>query len=226
MLVSSQVVHLEGQEHEDDIRETLQELVKKLMKGASNTTLYSTTICISAGNSTNSVRHYGVSMSTNGRPAGQILVAASCLNFWEEHVADAVMSYYPKKSRKTYFDVTIQLPAGVRCEAFNIGSRKAISPCRSCKNMFGLVTTEKQAWPYGNCAEAESLSNLVREEDVRERVQRNGNWTEENQGRAKRAVERHLRNELKKVGFEWDNQFYTAQRAIAENDGEEEPLPE
>ncbi|XP_023200568.1 uncharacterized protein LOC111610503 [Xiphophorus maculatus] len=224
--VLDMVVHLEGQEHEDNIRETLQELVQELKRDTSKNVLYSTTICISAGNSADPVRHYGVSMSTTGRPAGQILVAASCLNFWEEHVADAVMSYYPKKSRKTYFDVNIQLPADVRCEAFNIRSREAISPCLSCKNMFGLVTTKEQVWPYGNCAEAESLSNLVSEEEVRQRVQRNGNWTEENQGRAKRAVENHLRNELKKVGFEWDNQFYTAQRAIAENDGEEEPLPE
>ncbi|XP_043994987.1 uncharacterized protein LOC122843916 [Gambusia affinis] len=221
------VVQLKRQEHEDDIREILQELVKELKRDASKKTLYSTTICISAGNTTDSERHYGVSMSTTGRPAGQILVAASCLNFWEEHVADAVMSYYPKKSRKTYFDVTIQLPADVRCEAFNLGSRDAISPCLSCKNMFGLDTTETQPWACGNCAEVESLSNLLKlEKEVRERVQRNGNWTEENKTRAKRAVMNHLRNKLKEVPFEWDKQFYTAQRAIAEYDGEEEPLPE
>uniref|UniRef100_A0A096LYU0 Uncharacterized protein n=1 Tax=Poecilia formosa TaxID=48698 RepID=A0A096LYU0_POEFO len=215
--VLDMVVHLEGQENVDEIRTKLQELTQKLKEGASKKELYSTTICIS-GDNTDSVRHYGVSMSTTGRPAGQILVAASCLNFWEEHVADAVMSYYPKKTRKRYFDVTIHLPADVRCEAFKLGSREAISPCRSCQNMFGLDTTETKSWAYGNCAEIESLSNLLREEEVRERVQRIGNWTEENKEKVRRAVINHLRRELKKVGFEWDNQFYTAQSARAEND--------
>ncbi|XP_054911872.1 uncharacterized protein LOC129376307 [Poeciliopsis prolifica] len=220
--VLDMVVHLKGQEHEDDIRETLKELITELKRGNNQNMLISTTICISAGNSRDSVKHYGVSMSTTGRPAGRILVAASCLNFWEKHVADAVMSYYPIKSRKAYFDVTIKLPADVRCEAFNLGSRKAINPCLSCKNMFGLDTTDEQEWPYGNCAEVESLSNLLREEEVRERVQRFGNWTVENKEKVKRAVINHLRNELKKLSFAWDNQFYTAQKALADNDGEED----
>ncbi|XP_017163118.1 uncharacterized protein LOC103472079 [Poecilia reticulata] len=221
--VLDMVVHLEGQENVNEIRTKLQGLTQELMKDAFKKILYSTTICIS-GDNTDSVRHYGVSMSTTGRPAGQILVAASCLNFWEQHVADAVMSYYP--NRKKYFDVTIQIPADVTCEAFNLGSREEISPCLSCKNMFGLYTTETQSWPYGNCAEVESLSNLLRKEEVRERVQRIGNWTKENKEKVTHAVINHLRRELKKVGFEWDNQFYIAQRARAENDGEEEPLLE
>ncbi|XP_014850697.1 PREDICTED: uncharacterized protein LOC106922635 isoform X5 [Poecilia mexicana] len=178
--VLDMVVHLEGQENVDEIRTKLQELTQKLKEGASKKELYSTTICIS-GDNTDSVRHYGVSMSTTGRPAGQIMVSASCLNFWEQHVADAVMSYYPEETRKTYSDVTIKLPDGVRCQAFDLKSGKVKIPCFSCTNMFGLDTTDTQVWPNGNCAEAESLSNLLREEEVGERVQ-NGNWTEENKG--------------------------------------------
>ncbi|XP_073318907.1 uncharacterized protein [Pagrus major] len=58
-----------------------------------------------------SVRYYGVSMSTSGRNPGRIIVAVCCLSTWDSHVADAVMTYYPsKKRKKPYFDGTIRLP--------------------------------------------------------------------------------------------------------------------
>lgn len=216
--VSSQVVHLEGPEKEDAIRKTMCELTCELMKKASQKVLYSTTICVSHGNNKDSVKHYGASMSTTGRPAGQILVAASCLSFWDEYVADAVMSNcLKKKMKEECFDVTIQFPANVKCRAFNVRRGEAINPCLSCKNMFGLDSAEKREWPYGNCAEVESLSNLLREEEVKDAVQRIGNWTDENRGRARDYVWKHLLGVLKNVGFAWDGRFYTPQRARAEN---------
>uniref|UniRef100_A0A096M023 Uncharacterized protein n=1 Tax=Poecilia formosa TaxID=48698 RepID=A0A096M023_POEFO len=162
-----QVDHLKENENEDKIKTVVKELVKKLKEKPSKIALCSNTICVSHGNNGNSkhsVRHYGVSMSTTGGPAGQIMVAASCLKYWEKDVADAVMSYYPKG--KKYFNVTIKLPDWVRCQAFELtGSGEVKIPCRSCSNMFGLVTTATQAWPHGNCAEAESLSNLLKEKE-------------------------------------------------------------
>lgn len=215
--VLDMVVHLEGQEKEDAIRMTLHELTCELMKQASTKVLFSTTICVSHGSNKDSRKHYGASMSTTGRPAGQILVAASCLSFWDEYVADAVMSYYPEKTRKEYFDVTIQFPANVNCRAFNLRSGGATNPCLSCKNMFDLDSAEKQQWAYGNCAEVECLSNLLREKEVKDTVQRIGNWTEENRERARNYVLNHLKFVLKGVGFAWDNSFYTPQRVRAEN---------
>ncbi|XP_014863058.1 PREDICTED: uncharacterized protein LOC106930177 isoform X2 [Poecilia mexicana] len=185
---------------EDEIKTTLQELEHRLMGNAS----YST-ITVYSGNSKHSVRHYGVSMSTTGGPAGQIMVAASCLKYWEKDVADAVMSYYPKG--KKYFNVTIKLPDWVRCQAFELtGSGEVKIPCRSCSNMFGLVTTATQAWPHGNCAEAESLSNLLKEKEVG--VERIINKAV-NRGNAVDDVKNQLRCELNKVNFVSDILFYT-----------------
>ncbi|KAM4550685.1 uncharacterized protein V3H82_019772 [Fundulus diaphanus] len=216
--VLDMVVSLKGQENEDGIRMTLQEIVHELMENAPKRLLFSTTLCVSRVHKDKDwVRHYGVSMSTTGRPAGQILVAASCLSFWNEYVADAVMSYYPQKRRKEYFNGTIQLPSGASCEAFNIRGGEKIHPCLSCKNLFGLDTIATRSWAYGNCAEVESLSNLLREEEARERVRRTGNWNEENRERVKREVFRHLTGLLKNEdGIAWDKNYYTPQRARPE----------
>jgi len=156
-------------------------------------------------------------MSTKGRPAGQIIVAASCFSYWDDYVADAVMTYCPNKKKKPYFDRTIQLPAEVTCQAYNIRSGNQMNPCRSCGNLFGLQTPEEKDWPYGNCAEVESVSNLLKNENrIRENVQPR---PEENRQRAKDQVLRHLRNLLKnEVMFKWDDVFYTPESVIDEED--------
>ncbi|MEQ2296760.1 hypothetical protein AMECASPLE_027830 [Ameca splendens] len=212
------VVYLEGQENEDAIRTRLKKISLELMTNASKKVLFSTTLCVSHANNTDSVRHYGVSMSTTGRPAGQILIAASCFHFWHKYVANAVISYCPNKKRKAYFNGTFKLN-GVKCEAFTItedtGTPK--KPCKSCSNMFGLDTTETWGYHYGNCAEVESLSKLLGVEEVERRVQNNENWTEQNRQKATNAVLHHLNTVLRAVGFAWDGRFYTAQRALPEN---------
>ncbi|XP_043995042.1 uncharacterized protein LOC122843953 [Gambusia affinis] len=210
--VLDMVVHLEGQENEEAIRDTLRKLVTELMIDASsNTILFSSTMCISAANSRDAVKHYGVSMSSKSGFASRIMVAASCLSFWEEPVVDAVMSYYLKNEKRTDFKVTIKLPTGVRCDAFKLTSENTIIPCLSCNKMFGLATTDDHNYPHGNCAEAESLSNLLRENEVR--VQRNGNWTEINKKRLRCEVRYKLTTELRNLQFGWDDEFYVPQRA-------------
>ncbi|MED6237052.1 hypothetical protein ATANTOWER_018168 [Ataeniobius toweri] len=208
------VVNLEGRENEDVIRTRLQEITRELMAKASKKVLFSSTLCVSHANKNDSVRHYGVSMSSTGRPAGQILIVASCFHFWHEYVANAVITYCPKKKRKAYFNGTFKLPKGVRCETFNLtedtGTPK--NPCKSCSNMFGLDMTETEGFHYGNCAEVESLSKLLGVEEVE--IQNNENWTEQNRQRARKAVLHHLKTVLRAVGFAWDDRFYTAQREI------------
>ncbi|XP_047239853.1 uncharacterized protein LOC124879367 [Girardinichthys multiradiatus] len=211
------VVNLEGRENEDAIRTSLREITLELMANASKKVLFSSTLCVSHANKNDSVRHYGVSMSTTGRPAGQILIAASCFHFWHKYVANAVISYCPNKMRKVYFNGTFQLPVDVRCEAFKLRTGTPMNPCKSCSNMFGLDTTDTQVWPYGNCAEVESLSKLLGVEEVERRVQNNENWTEQDRQMATDVVLNHLNTVLIEVGFAWDGRFYTAQRAIPEN---------
>lgn len=110
-------------------------------------------------------------MSTKGPNAGKIMIAASCLSKWHKYVSGAVMTYYPNTVQKDYFDGTTEVPGNIRCEAFCLRDGARMKPCRSCKNLFGLNTEDLREWPYGNCAEAESLSNLLENErEVETRV--------------------------------------------------------
>lgn len=123
-------------------------------------------------------------MSADGETR-KILIASSILGFWDETVAAAVMTYFPKKTRKPDFDGTINLPEKVHCQAYRIKDRELMEPCVACRNMFGLKLKPKPEpepepelkpkqepnWPYGNCAEAESLSKLLKiEQEVKNRI--------------------------------------------------------
>ncbi|XP_041867252.1 uncharacterized protein LOC121656285 isoform X2 [Melanotaenia boesemani] len=201
-------------ENENQIKTSLQSLVQTLDPQF----LVSTTLCVSKSN--RSVSRYGVSMSTTGPNAGQVVIAASCLSFWDDYVAGAVMTYYPErghekdKGKKEYFDGTFQLPKDVACQAYNIQSEQPIDPCKSCGNMFGLSTDVKKEWPYGNCAEVESLSNMfTNEEEVKNRSKPTSEkWTPENRQKASESVLDKLNHVLKMVNFRtWKGGFYTAQ---------------
>ncbi|XP_026203894.1 uncharacterized protein LOC113154101 [Anabas testudineus] len=175
-----------------------------------------------------SVRYYGVSMSTSGGDAGQIMIAASCLSYWDNYVADAVMTYYPVKVKKDYFDGTIKLPNTIRCKAFRISDGVEMSPCRSCGNLFGLrvyptadVPVPRE-WAYGNCAEAESLSTLLKNESgIKEQARPTSvMYTDENKKEAKRHVMNNVRGLLSEIrkrsersetipAFEWNGLIYS-----------------
>ncbi|XP_070702624.1 uncharacterized protein [Pempheris klunzingeri] len=212
--VLDMIVDLTGQEKENAIIKQLQTLILQL-KVDQATDLVSSTICVSQNTKIpTSVRYYGVSMSTSGSLPGRIVVAASCLSNWETYVAGAVMTYYPKKEKKTYFDGTIKLPAYVRCQALRLSDRGPMPPCRSCGNLFGLKTSEHKEWSYGNCAEVESLSNLLKSEnEVREQARPTSDtYTEKNLKRARESVMKELTGLVKTVQFRWDGEFYTPQR--------------
>ncbi|XP_038580020.1 uncharacterized protein LOC119906758 isoform X1 [Micropterus salmoides] len=206
--VLNMIVNLMGQENEDTIIKRLRELTIKLKPGETKH-LVSSTVCVSQKNSD---RYYGVSMSTSGPIPGRIMIAASCLSTWDSNVAGAVMTYYPEnkeKTKKTYFDGTIKLPEEVRCQAFSLSDRKEMPPCRSCGNLFGLTTSENREWPYGHCAEAESLSNLFKKKDEeREQPQPE---SDENRKMATESVLKELIKLLNMQKFKWDRHFYTLQ---------------
>ncbi|XP_078123278.1 uncharacterized protein LOC144528517 [Sander vitreus] len=221
---------LQGERQEEEIEteiiKWLQELIRPLKDGKkTKKPLVSSTICVShSTNTPNTVRYYGVSMSTSGPNPGKILVAASCLSSWDSYVAGAVMTYYPERSKqyvkKKYFDGTIKLPKHVRCQAFNLSEKKEKLPCISCGNLFGLTPTSDDEWSYGNCAEAESVSNLlINVVEIREQAALSSETTSETKyNEDRKKAEDSVRKELK--GFvgtmglsRWCGEFYTPQPA-------------
>ncbi len=150
-------------------------------------------------------------MSTSGRNPGRIIVAASCLSGnWDSYVAGAVMTYNWKKERRGSYDGTITIPESVRCEAFRLSDSKYMIPCKSCGNMFGLETDGKDKWAYGNCAEVESLSNLLKKEAaVREQARPTpASYTDANREAAEESVLRELKDCLRMLHFNWDGEYY------------------
>ncbi|XP_074543145.1 uncharacterized protein LOC141803134 isoform X1 [Halichoeres trimaculatus] len=206
-------VRVEGNREEEEhrVREQLQTFIKELRKGGAKK-MISAAICVSQKLDSSSDRYYGVSMSTFDCPHGQIMIAASCLHTWDSYVADAVMTYCPEKEKKAYFDGTLQLQELIRCETFSLGRGEHMDPCRSCGNLFGLTTGSVKVWPYGHCAEAESISNLLKSQnDLRQRATpKFKNYTVGNRQSAKDSVSKHLKDLLRNTVFEaWDFGFYT-----------------
>lgn len=206
---------LEGPENEEKIKKRLMHIAKELKEGV----LVSFTMCVSeAPNASNaSNKYYGVSMSTTGPNPGIIVTASICLSSsWDDYVAEAVMTYYPGKEKffRADFDARMKLPQDVRCQAFKLSNLDEMKPCKACGNLFGLKTDQTRAWSYGNCAEVESLSNLLKNEnEVKNRTRRVPTYKPENRQKTEESVRHELKVTLGKVQFKkWDNQFYTPQQ--------------
>ncbi|XP_038156296.1 uncharacterized protein LOC119793278 [Cyprinodon tularosa] len=215
-VVLEMVVKLKGQNNDKEIRETLQDIILKIdLKNCRKLDrIFSSTLCVSHAKE-DSKKYYGVSMSTTGPNAGRIVIAASCLSsYWDEYVAGAVMTYYPQKKKKSYFDGTFELHGDATCTAYSIKNGSEMDPCKSCGNLFGLKTTCEKEWPYGNCAEAESLSNLFRNDAEVKRKSRptSDTCTPENRERAKDDTRRELTNTLQRVNFRWNGKYYSDKR--------------
>ncbi|KAF3707675.1 hypothetical protein EXN66_Car000848 [Channa argus] len=192
------IVHLKGEQNEEVIKENLRAFKNnpRLGKGKH---LLSSTVCVS--HTQNGKRYYGVSMSANGKKPVKIIIAASCLSYWDNDVAGAVMTYYPDKTKNKSFDGTITLPPYVSCQAFTISTGDRKDPCKSCKDLFGLSSEENKEWSYGNCAEAESLSNLFKNEPtVKEQLQRKS-VRDKDRKNAEESVTVHLLKLLGKPEF-------------------------
>ncbi|XP_038828021.1 uncharacterized protein LOC120027201 [Salvelinus namaycush] len=166
----------------------------------------SSTICISESGG----RYYGASMSCTGKKEGQIMIAVSCLCTWHYGVSNAVMTYKPDKNKRKNFDGTMKLQENVKCQASNVKSGEKIPPCKSCGNLFGLEKPSNQMWPYGNCAEAESLSKLLygEEEIVKKVVQPVDCKIRE---QVVKEVKAHLEEKLQESEFQWDSSYYIPQ---------------
>ncbi|XP_029370352.1 uncharacterized protein LOC115051165 [Echeneis naucrates] len=220
-----------GQENESKIKKEMRLICNELMSDHKMKILSSFTICVCQKdlNDPNSVRYYGISMSTFSGISGKIMVAASCLATWHSNVADAVMTCILREEQEqlhgtitieeqgepkmSYFDGTIQLPLNVRCQAYKISNGDELSPCVSCVEMFKFNIPGKGNSSYGNCAEVGSLSNLLKhEEHFKNEVQQiSPTCTPSNRERAKTDVMKLLKDLLGKIKnrFKWDDKFYT-----------------
>ncbi|XP_070995540.1 uncharacterized protein [Oncorhynchus clarkii lewisi] len=202
--VLDMVVSLLGPDREINILERLKEIANVMSESKSKYQFTSSTICVSRRNDVER-SYYGVSMSCNGKLEGQIMVAVSCLSTWHCSVSNAVMTYDPiTKTKRVNFDHTFNLPKNFRCQAFNVKTGDDMDPCKSCHNLFGLETKETQMWPYGNCAEAESLSKLFDGEGfdasrvVDHKVRR----------QVEQLVNTDLQRKLRSIKYEWDGDYY------------------
>ncbi|KAM4691131.1 uncharacterized protein WCC33_015983 [Rhinophrynus dorsalis] len=108
---------------------------------------------------------YGSSISCKGKVPRQVMIAISALHVWDKAIAYAVCCGGNSP--------VITFPKQIHCYAyqFNCYKRmyKKIPPCTKCDQIFKDVQfnpsyskcNKKEEWPYGNCAETESLSKLL-----------------------------------------------------------------
>nr|XP_046216800.1 uncharacterized protein LOC124042741 [Oncorhynchus gorbuscha] len=203
--VLDMVVSMFGSDNELEIWQKLRDIAS-VMSGRHRFT--SSTICISESGG----RYYGASMSCTGKKEGQIMIAVSCLSTWHCGVSNAVMTYKPDKNKRKHFDGTMKLQEYVKCQASNVKSGKKMFPCRSCGHLFGLEESRSsnKMWPYGNCAEAESLSKLLYgEEEIVKNVVPSVDCKMREQ--VVNEVKAHLEEMLKESEFQWDSSYYIPQ---------------
>ncbi|XP_073462844.1 uncharacterized protein [Aquarana catesbeiana] len=131
-------------------------------------------ICHSCVNDPDCVNTYGSSIAYKGKVPRRIMIAISTLLVW-----DKVISYEVRCGESGH---GIQFPNDVCCYSYKFDTTtltyEPTSPCTKCKKMY-LVnfvpkfekTCKQEDWRYGNCAETESLSNLLHyNENIRRTV--------------------------------------------------------
>ncbi|XP_044154557.1 uncharacterized protein LOC122941399 isoform X1 [Bufo gargarizans] len=107
---------------------------------------------------------YGASMSCKGKIQREIMIALSALHVWDKAISYAVSS----KGKHP-----ITFPDRVHCRAYSIiaqrGAYKEKRPCKRCNQLYKVnfipgYEADNREYPYGNCAENESLSRLLQAE--------------------------------------------------------------
>nr|XP_038021506.1 uncharacterized protein LOC101791571 isoform X3 [Anas platyrhynchos]XP_038021507.1 uncharacterized protein LOC101791571 isoform X3 [Anas platyrhynchos]XP_038021508.1 uncharacterized protein LOC101791571 isoform X3 [Anas platyrhynchos]XP_038021509.1 uncharacterized protein LOC101791571 isoform X3 [Anas platyrhynchos] len=152
-----------------DFNETLQEELEqeqeanlKLSQFVFRAAVVSFSIYRDPGDGAATPLFYGASLSCSGLLERKIMIAILCLQTWHKAVAFAV--HHGEN------DLAIVFPDGVQSRAFYYthGAFKEKKPCVKCTKMFKVdfrppagSATENSRWPYGNCAENESLSKLL-----------------------------------------------------------------
>ncbi|KAK1163763.1 hypothetical protein AOXY_G15660 [Acipenser oxyrinchus oxyrinchus] len=176
------IVRIKGSHNQKEVMDCLSTFLQdlKVPKPNSSTnkywnhyTLEATVICICHYERTVVEKRdnfYGASLSCKGKDEQKIMISLSCLETWNAAVAHAV-------SLADNGGV-IKLPQTVICRAFkrNWGTGRYYGepPCSKCINIFQGAsfepchrkTDKEPTWPYGHCAETESLSKLLNAEQA------------------------------------------------------------
>lgn len=136
--------------------------------------LSATVISHSCVNKPYSANTYGASIAYKGIKPRQIMIAISALLVW-----DKVISY---EVRCKESGRGLQFPDEVCGYSYKFKTSnnkyKPVSPCTKCYKSYivkfdpkHVKTGKPEDWPHGNCAETESLSNLLRyNENIRNAV--------------------------------------------------------
>ncbi|XP_038844014.1 uncharacterized protein LOC120043492 [Salvelinus namaycush] len=146
------------------------------IKGESNYTNYytleATVIAVCYNETPGALRpekYYGASLSCRGEREKNIVINWSCLKVWHDYVSYAVLSFRHDEQGNG-----IRFPVSVKCRAFyrnhQTNCYEDRRPCKNCGDLFSLSNpeTDRNDFPYGNCAETECLSKLIfNDQDVR-----------------------------------------------------------
>ncbi|XP_048466787.1 uncharacterized protein LOC109939084 isoform X1 [Rhincodon typus] len=127
--------------------------------------------------------YFGASVSCFGRHQRELMIDILCYRTWNEDISLAVCM--ASERMNTGLQQAIQFRPIVYCNAYQIKSNSnmqtrtysgngkhqqhtPIPPCRKCLDMFPDIgnnlqqqNNDRAFWPYGNCAEVESLSRLL-----------------------------------------------------------------
>ncbi|XP_072414768.1 uncharacterized protein [Chiloscyllium punctatum] len=127
--------------------------------------------------------YFGVSVSCFGRHQRELMIDILCYRTWNEDISLAVCM--ASETTNAHHQQAIQFHPVVVSNAYQMmsnsraqrrmpivnGKRQRVTPippCRKCLFMFPAIEYNQQQqnnstvfWPYGNCAEVESLSRLL-----------------------------------------------------------------
>ncbi|XP_060721254.1 uncharacterized protein LOC132842545 isoform X1 [Tachysurus vachellii] len=149
-----------SQGHETRMMEILSEILGDCKKKGDRYPLISSVICICEYNKH---RYYGVSLSCESGREREIMTSVSCLKVWHRKISFAVMSMFPQDTGTPH---TIQLPATVRCVAFDVKDMSQVKPpCERCNQLYSLPGHTDGLNEPGNCAETEAISNLLQDQE-------------------------------------------------------------
>ncbi|XP_041075693.1 uncharacterized protein LOC121295292 isoform X2 [Polyodon spathula] len=174
------IVQIKGSQNQNEVMDYLWTFLKDLKVPKPNTntkkywnhyTLEATVICICHNERTGIQKpknFYGASLSCKGKVEQEVIISLSCLETWNAAVAHAVCLADSGGA--------INLPQTVKCKAFKrkwgTGQYYGDPPCSKCITIFQgasfepcqLEAGKAPTWPYGHCAETESLSKLLNAE--------------------------------------------------------------
>lgn len=152
------IVNIKGKENPDLVKTELSAIIHTLNCNAANQ-LIGSALCISHSEEFKQIFSYGVSIPKAEKPYKEIWIALSCVHTWHPHVSYAVMKCSRGETRRETFPSLRS-----SCTTYDVKTLTEKPPCRSCCDLFSFepVNHNLRENIYGNCAEVEAISKLLR----------------------------------------------------------------